>query len=101
MKIKLLEFVKSNDEINDLKNEADFKKELNRLIANIITGEEEFSTNNKTLVDKLDIKYKKNDSSICGYYGNPFRTHFRGEYMFKLNLTNIKKVQNYINKEEK
>ncbi len=98
MKIDLLKFVEGNKKTKDLQDEVDFKKELNKLIANIITGEKEFFTNSDMLIEKLNIKCKKNIFDVSRSF---FEFYPLKKYTFKLNKTNIKKIQSYIDKEEK
>lgn len=98
MKIDLLKFVENNNEIQELKNEVEFKKELNKLISNIITGEENFYTNNEELIDKLDLKFEKAENYGRWLVINSFSC--QKDYKVKLTKTNIRKVQDYINKEE-
>ena len=98
MKIDLLKFVDDNKKIKDLENEADFKKELNKLIAKIIEGGEKFYTDSDELVNKLKLKAKKTE---CIDGRNSFGWVIKKSYKYGIKLTkeNIKRVQEYLDEE--
>lgn len=99
---------KEDKKFEEEKSNHEFKKELRRLISAIIQGEESFQTNNDKLIENLDIRVgkknnkEKNCSNIVTIYSYSWGYGFN-KYSFKLNKTNIQKVQNYIdsNKENK
>lgn len=95
MNIDLLSVFENNKEIENKQKELNKEKELMELITYIIQGRETFKTDNKELLEEIGIKYKKIDN--FGYM--PFIRG--GQYEIKLNKTNIKKIQNYIDMEEK
>lgn len=96
MIIDLLSIYEKNQEIKKQVEEIKEKKELNELIGCILNGEETFTTDIKELLEKIGLKYKKNESYLCY---SPFTKN--GLYEIKLNKTNIKKIQEYIDREGK
>lgn len=55
-------------------------------------GDEEFTTDSKLLITKLNIKAKERDTNLSLFIGIK-------KYKIKLNKTNIKKIQKYIDEE--
>lgn len=98
MKIDLIKFVENNKNIENLREEAKKKTELNNLISSIIRGEEYFYTDNKELLEDIEIKYTKKVNNTAVYIGYTC-TYEKGEYKVKLTKENVKKVQKYIDKE--
>lgn len=98
MKIDLLKFVDDNKKIKDLEDEADFKKELNKLIAKIIEGGEKFHTDSDELVNKLKLKFKK-INYIDGRNSFGWVVQKACKYEIKLTKENIKRVQEYLDEE--
>lgn len=98
--LEIYENSKQEDEkYKQEKKNYELKKELRKLMSEIVKGTEEFGTNNKDLIKELDIKkFKKRDNCSSIYY-SPFSTSY--EYSFKINKTNIQKVQKYIDKTKK
>lgn len=95
MKINLMKFVNDNKEIEELRQEANYKEELNKLIASIIRGETYFYTDNCDLLDDIGVGYKKRESYISAYtIGFSYKNI--GTYQTKLTKGNIEKVQKYI-----
>lgn len=94
MNIDLLSIYENNKQIENQEKELKKEKELMELITYIIQGKETFLTNSKELLEEIGLKYKKAKDFIYV----PF---MRGQYEVKLDKTNIKKVQNYIDMEEK
>ncbi len=88
MKIDLLDFVDSNKRIENLEKEAEFRKELNELISCVIVGKDHHSTKNYDLIKKLDLKAEK--------FLDVFSDN---RYMIKINRSNIKKIQKFIDNE--
>ena len=58
MKIDLFDFVGVNENTKIIEGEIVFRKELHKLIASIITDEETFRTKNKTIVERLKLKFR-------------------------------------------
>ncbi len=100
MKIDLMKFVENNKKIEDLRQQAKKKTEINRIIAELIENKEFFFTNEKELLDEIGIKYSKNDT-YSGLVYNQFNVTFTGnaDYKFKFTKENIKKIQKFIDKE--
>jgi len=96
MKVDLLEINENsrikNEQLNENFKAQEFKNELYELIAAIMKGDKDFATNSKLLITKLNIKANHTDIHNLMFMGLK-------EYSFKLNKTNIKKVQKYIDKE--
>lgn len=88
MKIDLLDFVDSNKRIKNLEKEADFRKELNKLISYVIVGNENFFTSNKDLINNIGLKAEKSTSIFSD-----------NNYIIRLNHPNIKKIQKFIDNE--
>lgn len=90
--LKIYENVKKQEENEEkTKKEIEKKKELRKLIADIILGKDIFYTNSKELCEALKIQYQKADGyTHCGY---GFLYYY---YKFKLNKTNIAKIQKYL-----
>lgn len=95
--LKIYEDVKKQKEKEEktIKN-IEVEKELRKLIASIIRGDEHFFTNSKKLCEDLKVKYDNRDTFTD--YG----TLGFGLYhcRVKLNKTNISKIQKYIEEKE-
>lgn len=96
MIVDLNKYIEINKEIEELKEDAEMRTELNNLVAAIIKGEKTYYTDSKKLIDTLKINAKK---EIYNRYSMWVST--KEGYAIKLNKTNIKKINNYINKGEK
>lgn len=95
MKIDLQKIIEDNKKTKELEGEVEFKQELNDLICCIIRDAEEYYTNSDELIKRLGVKYRQqNKRNYFSYFSN-------NKYGIKLTKENIKKIQNYINKEEK
>ena len=81
-------------EFKKQKEEYELQKEIKKFVADIIRNNEEFYSNNKKVFEELDIKSKRRDRFLecAGYYSKP------GDYYAPINKTNIKKLNDYINK---
>lgn len=101
MMINLEKFVEKNEKIKELEEEKEFQEELRNIVASIIQGDETYETNSDKLVEELNFKVKKTKSSntISLLFGSTWCSYGK-DYTIKLNKTNIKKVQDYINKED-
>jgi len=103
MKIDLLKIYEDNKKIDKLKDEIQFKEELNRLLSDIVMNKEKFYTDNEYMLKKLSLKYSKNkqkekNTFYCiSFSGN----EYYAKYTINLTKENIKKIQDYVNKEEK
>lgn len=87
--VKIYETVKKQEKSEELIiKEIRQKQELRNIIADIVLCKEIFYTNDKELCETLGVKYDKNNSylGLCSY-----------SYKFKLNKSNITKIQKYIN----
>lgn len=95
--IKIYEDVKKQKEKEEktIKN-IEVEKEIRKLIASIIKGEELFFTNSKELCENLKIKYDNSDT-YTNFGSLGFGLY---HYRFKLNKTNITKIQKYIEEKE-
>lgn len=90
--LKIYENVKKQEENEEkTKKEIEKKKEIRKLIADIILGKDIFYTNSKELCEALKIQYQKTDGCTHSSYG--FLYYY---YRFKLNKTNIAKIQKYL-----
>jgi len=76
-------------------DERAFNKEIREMKSEIILGKEEHESNNKELLDKLGIKYKKNKTIV---YYSPFN-YSSNKYYFEYNKTNVKKIQKYLDEQ--
>ena len=100
MKIDLLDFVDSNKSINNLREEAGFRQELNNLIAAIIRGEEDYYTSNDKLIENLGLKAKPIQDILDKRFGTGVCIYRNPEqYKIVLNKANIKRVQKFIDNE--
>jgi hypothetical protein len=95
MKIDLFDFVGVNKNTKMLEEEIAFRKELHKLIANIITNEKTFRTENKTIVERLKLKFRLEREPRWEIY-NRIDVSI---YAVDLNESNIKKVQKYLDSE--
>lgn len=104
MKVNLMDFYEHNQQIDREQSLIDEKKELRKILAHIITGEESCRINNINLIEKIGIKLSKSDKEydlpFFIYSGIKKNSGSYGCYHIKLNKTNIKKIQDYIDKEE-
>lgn len=100
MKIDLLKIVENNKKIEEQENVLERKREVRKLISVIIKGNEEFYTNDEGLIKEIGIKVSKKDMN-CPMWPIPIDMQNHGRIRVKLNKTNIQKIQNYIDKEEK
>lgn len=78
-------------EFKKQKEKYELQKEINGFVVDIIRNEPEFYSNNKKVFEELGIKYKRKKMNYIsiGRYGN---------YYAPINKTNIKKLNDYINK---
>lgn len=95
MIVNLNKYIEINKEIEELKEDAKMREELNNLVAAIIKGEEKYYTDSKKLIDTLKINAKKETYNKYSMWVN-----IREGYAIKINKTNIEKVNKYINKGE-
>lgn len=97
--MNLLEIFEENKKRKEEEKRQDeeraFNEEIRNIKSEIILGKEEHQIENKELLKKLGIKYKKNKVKV--YY--PLNSSWH-EYYFEYNKTNIKKIQNYIDNKE-
>lgn len=94
MKIDLQKILEDNKKTKELEEKVRFKRELNDLICYILKDNKEYYTDNDELIKELGVKYKQNRQNFFDYFSN-------SKYTIKLTQENIKKIQNYFNKEEK
>lgn len=95
MKIDLFKIQEYNNIIKKEEENIEFKKEIKKLIIAIIDDEGIFKTPNIKLLEEMKIKYKTEnelwfDSIRLPKYGKMAT--------IKLNKTNIKKINDYLNK---
>lgn len=95
MKIDLFDFVGVNENTKVVEEELAFRKELHKLIASIITNEKTFRTQNKTIVERLKLKFRLEREPRWEIY-NRIDVSI---YVVDLNKSNIKKVQKYLDNE--
>ena len=100
MKIDLIEILNKNEQLENKKKEIYKEKELRELIAAIIKGAEEVFIDNEELIKEIGIKISEKDKKyyVVSYY-NPYKQCGTGNIRIKLNKENIKKINDYINKE--
>lgn len=91
MKLDLLSIVNNNKKIKEEEIELGVKKDLLELLSSIIKGEERFYTDNIELINRIKLKYKKNEYINC----LSFR-YLSIKYKVELTDENIKKIQKYI-----
>lgn len=96
MIVDLSKYIEINKEIEELKEDAEMRTELNNLVAAIIKGEKEYFTDSEKLIKELEIKTKKEE-----YHKYSMLISTYSGYKIKLNKTNIEKINNYINKGDK
>ena len=94
MKIDLQKILEDNKKTRELEEKVRFKRELNDLICSILRDNKEYYTDSDELIKELGVKYKENKQNYFNIFSNR-------EYTIKLTKENIKKIQDYINKEEK
>lgn len=90
--------MKTTKKIEEQENVLKRKREVRRLISEIIKGNEEFYTYDEGLIKEIGIKVSKKDMN-CPVWTSLIEN--RGRIRIELNKTNIQKIQKYINKEEK
>lgn len=103
--LDLEKFVEYKKGINDLREEAKFRSELTKLVCAIIEDDEcdAYFVESDLLIERIGIKCKK--TKKCGKYMGKYTVSYYWNtadnmgYWVKLNKTNIKKIQDYINKE--
>ena len=102
MKIDLMQFIEYNKNLKTETKELEFKKELKELIKSIMDGDDYFVTDNNLFIDKLNLKPVKSKKGEKFYKQKRTLYFMPSEYKYKFNLTksNIKLVQDYINKEK-
>ncbi len=88
---------KNKKEFETVKNEIELQKEINKLIACVIEGRNEFRTNNVKIFEELGIKKRKLKEPKYCYIG---LFSSGGDFYIKINETNIKKIQDYIDKKD-
>lgn len=81
-------------EFKKQKEEYELQKEIKKFVVDIIRNEKEFYSNNKKAFEELGIKYKRKKRDYI-LIGECFRY---GDYYAPINKTNIKKLNDYINK---
>lgn len=81
-------------EFKKQKEEYELQKEINGFVVDIIRNNERFYSNNKKVFEELGIKYKRKNKDYIriGEY-----SRYSGYYA-PINKTNIKKLNDYINK---
>ena len=94
MKIDLQKIIEDNKKTKELEEKVEFKRELNDLICYIVRDTLEYYTDNYEFIKELGVKYKENKQNYFNCFSN-------SKYTIKLTKENIKKIQKYINKEEK
>lgn len=108
MKIDLLKIFENNKKIDEERAKIKQKEELNKIIAAIIENEDYYYCNDKELIEKIGIKIKNkerqnlyNYNYTYNYVVNGITCHTNEDsFKIELNKTNIKKIQNYIDKGE-
>lgn len=85
---------KREKEFKKQKEEYALQKDINGFVVDIIRNEPEFYSNNKKAFEELGIKYKRKKKDYIRI-GECFRC---GDYYAPINKTNIKKLNDYINK---
>lgn len=94
--IKIYEENKQKEkEAKELKENLELDMATKKLIADIIQGKEDFFTNSKKLLEEIGLKYE--ETKNCCNYGFGFSVY---NYCVKLNKTNIRKIQKYIDDKE-
>lgn len=94
MNIKLIDFYNKNNDIKEKQNCIKKEKIINNIIADIIIGSETYYIDTELEEELLkDCKIKV--TKIGTYSRNGFHSGY-----FKLNKTNIRKLQEYIDKKE-
>ncbi len=86
---------KENEEFEKVKNDYKLKQEIRSFIADIIQGKENYYTNNKEFIDKLELSFKKKNNT--GSLWSPSYIGY-ANYTIKINKTNINKLQKYLDK---
>lgn len=95
MKIDLLDIFNKNKKLNEAQDKLELIKELRVLLSTIVKGDDEFLTNNETLIKKIGLKYKNNETLyVPTFSGYDARLYSR--YKVELSKSNIKKVQSYL-----
>lgn len=84
-------------EFEKQKEEYELQKEINGFVVDIIRNNERFYSNNKKVFEELGIKYKRKKMDY-NLVGECFRYD---DYYAPINKTNIKKLNDYINKRSK
>ena len=97
MKIDLFKIQEYNNIIKKEEENIEFKKEIKKLIIAIIDDKEIFKTPNIKLLEEMKIKYKTGKELWFDIdsIGLP---KYEKIATIKLNKTNIKKINDYLNK---
>lgn len=94
--VKIYEENKQKEkEAKEFKETLEVEQATKKLIADIIQGKEDFYTNSKRLLEEIGLKYEET-KNICNY-GFSFGIY---NYCVKLNKSNIRKIQKYIDDKE-
>lgn len=108
MKIDLLKIFENNKKIDEERAKIKQKEELNKIIAAIIKNDDYYYCDDKELIEKIGIKIKNKKrpnpyvyNYTYNYVVNGITCHTNEDsFKIELNKTNIKKIQNYIDKGE-
>lgn len=91
--MNLIEIYENNKKIKSEKQKLEDIEEINEMISCIFKNEDNYYTDNEELLKNIGIKYKKGD-----YYIRPYYMPRERSFKFELNKTNIKKINDYYNK---
>lgn len=96
--MNLLEIFEENNKRKEEEERQDkeraFGEEIREIKSEIILGKKEHHSNNKELLEKLKIKFKHHENLYYYYYKVE-----RYDYYFEYNKTNVKKIQEYLDKQ--
>lgn len=94
--VKIYEDNKQKEkEAKELKESLELETATKKLIADIIMGKDQYYTNCERLLKEIGLKYEETKTA-CNF-GFSFGLY---NYATKLNKSNIKKIQKYIDEKE-
>lgn len=90
----LLKIYNENQEREKQKEELKLQEKINELVSDVIQNKSDFISDDEKVFKELGIKYKRKKKDYIRI-GECFRC---GDYYAPINKTNIKKLNDYINK---
>lgn len=93
----LLKIYNENQEREKQKEELKLQEKINELVSEVIQNKSDFISDDEKVFKELKIKFKKEGCSCSADLYN-LTPKFQFNYIAPINKTNIKKLNDYINK---